>query len=86
MKRIVIQFLVSNSLTKILQVIILPHRTRTNRMSLKFLDEGILGSETLTKKRPSGYPDLPKFRTIANSFEEVHTDPGGPKFEGLSSL
>ena len=55
-------------------------------MSLKFLDEGILGSETLTKKRPSGYPDLPKFRTIANSFEEVHTDPGGPKFEGLSSL
>ena len=64
MKRIVIQFLVSNSLTKILQVIILPRRTRTNRMSLKFLHEGILVSETLTKKRPSGHPDLPKFRTI----------------------
>jgi hypothetical protein len=64
MKRIVIQFLVSNSLTKIFQVIILPRRTRTNHMSLKFLHEGILVRETLTKKRPSGHPDLPKFRTI----------------------
>ena len=53
--------------TKILQVIILPRRTRTNHMSLKFLHEGILvrSDETLTKKRPSGHPDLQKFRTIS---------------------
>ena len=61
--------LVGNSLTKILQVIILPRRTRTNRMSLKFLHEGILVSETLTKKCSSGHPDLPKFRTIFDSAE-----------------
>ena len=36
-------------------------------MSLKFLHEGILVSETLTKKCPSGYPDLPKLRTIVNT-------------------
>ena len=33
-------------------------------MRANFLHEGILVSETRTKKRPSGHPSLPKFRTI----------------------
>ena len=65
MKRIVIQFLDSNSLSKIPNIFSWQRRTGTKPTSSNFQHVGILVSETLSKKRMSGHPGCPKFRTFS---------------------
>ena len=64
MKRIVIQFLDSNSLSKIPNIFSWQRRTGTKPTRTNFQHVGILVSETLSKKRMSGHPGCPKFRTF----------------------
>ena len=72
MKRIVIQFLDSNSLSKIPNIFSWQRRTSTKPTRTNFQHVGILVSETLSRKRMSGHPGCPKFRTFSFSVDNIY--------------